>query len=191
MNELYIISNDCWGVGVYNSLNMQFASHFVGNIIFHEHYIKLLQQFDYYMNRELSKIDYEESYSKTVGFINHEGVKYYKLGDIEVVFPHSEKHPLHFLNADEDKWKRRRDRLLTIPKDKIIAKIGDLSYENKYFNLDKTEMFLREFYSIPNFKKISITYQKHDYPNNYLNKSKENPWEFGKKHKQYMDVYNL
>lgn len=96
--DFTIISDNCWGGRVYQELGLPYLTPFIGLFVFSSDYIKLLQNLEYYMTRELS-FTKDSKYGKftyPVGIID----------DIEI-------HFLHYLNENEalEKWNRRRERI--------------------------------------------------------------------------------
>lgn len=54
--DFVIVSNNCWGAEIYKRLELEYNTPFVGLMIYGPDYIKLLENFDYYIDRELSFI---------------------------------------------------------------------------------------------------------------------------------------
>jgi len=143
--EFVIISKNCWGGQLYHWLGIPYNTPFVGLFLFGPCYIKLLEQFDYYIQQDLVFI--EHSRYKT-----HLKHKYPigLLGDLEIHFQ-------HYSTQEEvrDKWKRRLKRMnLVADKDnfyfticerretnkKIIKRFHKLPFKNKIsFSLDRIE----------------------------------------------------
>jgi len=109
-----LISRNCWGGQAYQWLGLPYNSPFVGLFLFGPCYMKLLRDFDRYMNMELAfipKSKYPDAYN------NHPiGV----LDDVEIHFQHYE-------NIDEarEKWNRRKKRMFEVSKDNYFFTICD------------------------------------------------------------------
>lgn len=103
-----IVANDCWGAEVYQYFNLQYNTPFVGLYLMAPCYMKLLQNFETNIYRELtfvpvSKYKEVNDYKKKL----QRGFPTGLLGrDIEIQF-------LHYQNNEEakDKWQRRVDRM--------------------------------------------------------------------------------
>jgi len=95
-----IISDDCWGGSVYQWYKRPYNSPFVGLFLYAPCYMKLLSDFDYYMDKKLEFVDVTRypDLPKTypVGM----------LGDIEIHFSHYATE-----EEAEKKWKRRTSRM--------------------------------------------------------------------------------
>lgn len=60
-NKLTIISDDCWAVNIYNHYKLQWATPFSMTFIDAENYLRLLGDFEWYMNQPLLCLqDYDE-----------------------------------------------------------------------------------------------------------------------------------
>lgn len=110
-----IISRNCWGGQAYQWLGIPYNTPFVGLFLFGPCYMKLLRDFDAYMQMELDfckTSKYEEAYCDyPIGL----------LGDVEIHFQ-------HYKDKEEarEKWLRRRDRMLTFTnKDNYFFTICD------------------------------------------------------------------
>ena len=170
MKSLYILSDNCWGGGVYKSLNMEYMSPFVNLHIHPSDYIKLLTNLDDYLNCKLEEIKHSESNHCKIYNVKEMPDQFIgKLNDVEIIFHHCTK------SVDEvfDDWYRRKQRL---PKNKneMIAKFGnDISHvyptepekRKKYANYDE---LIDKFYQLPHYKKISFTIEKYRYQHNYV-----------------------
>ena len=93
--EFVVVSNNCWGGEIYKRLGLQYNTPFIGLYITSKHYIKLLENFDFYMKSELVFIsNFESETSKLKYPIGY-------LGEIEI-------HFLHYSSEEEaiEKWNR-------------------------------------------------------------------------------------
>lgn len=132
--DFTIISNNCWGTFVYKGLRLQYRTPFVGLFLFAPDYMTLLENFEYYMSKDLTFID-ESKYKQYVDY----DIKYPVglLGDLEI-------HFVYYKNNEDaaEKWDRRRkrinwdniyykfcDRDLCTPE--LIERFIKLPYENK------------------------------------------------------------
>ncbi|WP_186525834.1 DUF1919 domain-containing protein [Seonamhaeicola sediminis] len=133
-----IISNNCWGGSLYQWYKRPYNSPFVGLFLYGPCYIKLLQNFEYYINQDLVFVDRSKypDRKKTYPLA--------LLGDIEV-------HFTHYDNEEEakKKWKRRVERML---KEKNL--------DNYFFKIcDRertTKEHLKAFHNLPFKNKISF-----------------------------------
>ena len=86
-NNFVVVSNNCWGAEIYKRLDLEYNTPFVGLFFYGPDYIKLLENFDYYMNKELSFVNESKWSKKTILF------PIGKLDDIEI-------HFMHYKNED-------------------------------------------------------------------------------------------
>lgn len=96
-SHVSIISDCCFGGCVYNRLKMQFLSPFINIAIDNANYIRLLEDFDYYMGKPL-ELDWDLSvyYNFPIG----------RLDDVLIHFPHEGS----FRDA-ETRWNKRKQRV--------------------------------------------------------------------------------
>src|SRR6187402_3435763 len=96
-----IVTNNCWGYELYNSIGREYNTPFIGLFLFPECYVKFLENFDASINGELTFIEQSRYYDSP---------KHYPIGriaqDIEI-------HFLHYKSNEEalNKWTRRVERL--------------------------------------------------------------------------------
>jgi len=133
-----VISNNCWGTEVYQWYKRPYNSPFIGLFIYGPCYLKLLSNFDHYMNQRLEFI----STSKYPG--PHRAWTYpiAKLDDIEIHFSHYESEAI-----SREKWERRTARMLE-----------EKNMNNYYFKIcdrDRNDEFIEEFHRLPYKNKIS------------------------------------
>ena len=134
-NNFVVVSNNCWGAEIYKRLNLEYNTPFVGLFIYGPDYIKLLENFDYYMNKNLSFVNESKWSKKTILF------PIGKLDDIEI-------HFMHYKNEEEafSKWNRRVERMKQkndfddfffkicdrdLTDDDIIGRFHKLPFKNK------------------------------------------------------------
>lgn len=142
-SNFVIITNNCWGGAVYQWLQRPYNSPFVGIGIKGECYIKLLSNFDYYMNTSIQFTTKSKYPDRTIN---------YPLGIIDDV----EIHFTHYKSEEEakEKWERRTARML---EEKI---------KNNYFfkicdSWDVDKEMMKKFHQLPFKNKISFT--QYDY----------------------------
>lgn len=99
--DFVIISRNCWGGQVYQYLQKPYNTPFVGLFLFGPCYMKLLANFDEYMQEELQFITvskYPESKNNyPIGLLK----------DVEIHFQHYES-----TQEATEKWTRRKERML-------------------------------------------------------------------------------
>lgn len=172
--EFTIISNNCWGHEVYNFFDLAYLTPFVGLYLYAPCYIKMLGNFDFFMNCELNFIPkskygiQEREKEHPIGVLNNE---------IEIHFLHYETEQIA-----SEKWERRKNRMV---KDK----------KNFFFKFDDqdkcTEELLNKFHNLPFKNKVSFSKKKINYPNNFqLQKSIEYV-SFPLTHKHFDMIYWL
>lgn len=102
-SDFVVVSNNCFGAEVYRRLNKPYNTPFVGLFIMADDYIRLLENFDLYMNKELKFKDYQIAGVQ-------DKIKNYPigiLGDLEIHFMHYKS-----LIEAKNKWERRTRRML-------------------------------------------------------------------------------
>jgi uncharacterized protein (DUF1919 family) len=132
-----IISNNCWGGSVYEDLDLEYLTPFVGLFIYAPCYIKLLSDLKYYLSLDL-KFRNESIYPEAGKILLENNYPLGVLGDIEI-------HFLHYTTGDEAyiKWNRRKAR---ISFENIFVKMCDRDLCN--------DMYLKTFDNLPFKKKI-------------------------------------
>lgn len=109
-SHISIIADCCFGGCAYSRLRMPFLSPFINTAIDSADYMKLLENFESYMDRPL-ELDMEQSVCN--------GVPFGKLGDISIGFPHD------FCFKDAViRWNRRKGRLRT-ENMLVMMRLGD------------------------------------------------------------------
>lgn len=149
-NNFTIISNNCWGGYVYQLLNLQYKSPFVGLFLYANDYYKLVSNFRYYMQQSLVCKD-EMQYFEP-------GNYYYPIGKLDDI----EIHFLHYKSKEEaiEKWNRRKERInynnLYFKFDNrdgatksLLQKIDNLPYKNKVIFVNRPEDDLKSAIYIP------------------------------------------
>lgn len=147
--NLVIVCDNCWAGSVYQWLERPYNSPFISIGFYGNCYIKLLSNFDYYLNLPLNFVD------KSI--YKHREINYplAKLGDIEL-------HFTHYKTAEEAtiKWERRTERMLKeTNRDNYVFMLSDAWYAS--------EKNFKDFNNLPFKNKISFSI--HDYKHLNLN----------------------
>lgn len=138
-NEFVVIANNCWGSQIYERLNKEYNTPFVGLFLYGADYLKLVENFDAYM---ASPLTFTEQ-SKWLG-----EPQIYPIGQLRDI----EIHFLHYKDRQEalSKWTRRLERMKKITdKNKYFFKLCDNA-------LTTDEMMIR-FHQLPFKNKISFS----------------------------------
>ena len=155
-HDFVIISNNCWGAEIYKRLGKRYNTPFVGLFLYSPDYIKLLQNFDYYMSLEV------KPRKKSIWVYEELDYPLGQLGDIEI-------HFMHYKNFNEafQKWNRRVKRMkLVKDKDKFFFKICDRD--------KSTKSILKTFHDLPFKNKVSFSVYNLNLRNNINIKSSNN-----------------
>lgn len=139
-SRISIISDNCWGGLTYHSLGLQFNSPFINMFSSEESYIKLLENFEYYMSQPL----------ELLGEQWEEGLKWnYPVmgwGDVQLHFNH--------YNSEESavsSWNRRIERM----------NYENLLVEMRIYSKEALDRFL----ALPFRYKVALTLLDCDEPN--------------------------
>lgn len=134
--QFTIVSDDNWGEELYKAFNLPNLTPFIGIHIYNKDFVKLTENFNYYINHEIQFIDSSES-NNIHDFRHTYGVQYPigKLDDIEIHFTK--------FRSEQDALKSWQEGKNKIVWDNIYFKM-DASYEEE--NIDE----------INNFQKISV-----------------------------------
>jgi uncharacterized protein (DUF1919 family) len=113
-----LISNNCFGGQAYQWLNLPYNTPFIGLFLYGTCYLKLLQNFDFYLNQDLvfiDKSDYKDAKQSYPIALLH---------DVEL-------HFLHYKTQQEviDKWFRRLERLKE-----------HISFDNFFFQISDNDL---------------------------------------------------
>jgi len=139
-----IISDDCWGGSVYQWYKRPYNSPFVGLFLYAPCYMKLLSDFDYYMDKKLEFVDATKY--PDLPKIYPVGV----LGDIEIHFPHYTTE-----EEAEKKWKRRTLRMKEeTNKDNYFFKFSD--------GAGATADDFESFHKLPFKNRLSISIKEYE-----------------------------
>lgn len=142
-----VISNNCWGGGIYRRLNLPYNTPFVGLYMYGPDYIKLLENFDSYMSHKMEFIEFSRWLNNTAT---------YPIGLLKDV----EVHFLHYKDRVEamEKWNRRLSRMNKIKdRDKYFFKIDDRDFSD--------DDIIQRFHALPFKNKISFGLRKLDIKN--------------------------
>lgn len=153
-----IVSNNCWGGGVYQALKLPYNSPFVGLFINAPCYLTLLKKFHFYMSCHLE-------FTEVSKYGSYQGQKY----PIGILNKEIEIHFLHYKTKEEafEKWERRKLKLPT-EVEKIFFKLDDRDF--------CTPELIAEFHLLEFPRKVSITKKKQiQHKNNFQLK---NPNDF-------------
>lgn len=106
-NDITIISNNCWGGGVYQDLNLPFLSPTVGLFFYAPCYIKFVFNLQHYFSHELT-FKKVSKYKEANDFRYEEKLNY-PIGQIDDI----EIHFQHYSSDQEanEKWTRRVSRV--------------------------------------------------------------------------------
>ncbi len=160
--QFAIISDNCWGYELYNALNREYNTPFIGLFIQPDDYIELLSDFMRYMNSELTFLPDSSNGNKyPVGMLDN---------TIKVHFMHYEdEHEAY------TKWARRTKRLINAIDNgtRLFVKFGVGNYSLK--NLD----YLKQFHALNFGSKLSIGLmpfesEQHIFAPQMADKGKEN-----------------
>lgn len=114
--KFVIVADDCWGAAVYQWYEQSYNSPFAGVGIYGNCYIKLLSDFDNYMQKELKFVSETKYTDRALTY------PMALLGDVELHFTH--------YKTSEDagtKWMRRTQRMLELTnKDNYYFKMSDV-----------------------------------------------------------------
>ena len=147
VQNLTIISNNCWAGIVSQYLGIKYYTPTIGLYFFSEEYIKFLERFDYYIKQKLEIIDTKDSkYYDEMIKKNHQNAVVGKLDDVEIVF-------LHMKTGEEaiEKWNKRVKR---INRRNIIFKFCEQN--------ECSSEHIKRFENLPFKNKICFTTK--DYP---------------------------
>lgn len=143
-NSFCIISNDCWGGELYAYFDVKYNTPFIGLYLMAPCYIKLLQNFEDYMQLDLNFIE-KSKYEDVNAYKLNKQFPTATLGDIEIQF-------LHYKSNEEakEKWTRRKERM---------------NFDRLFFKFDGQKdlanlSLMKEFDDLPFKNKICISQTK-------------------------------
>ncbi|UXC62734.1 DUF1919 domain-containing protein [Ligilactobacillus agilis] len=147
-----IISNNCWGGGIYDLYALRYNTPTIGLYFMSYDYIKFLKNLDEYLKNELIQVKWSDTPFRNEFFQQKDVYKnslnkelddlvIAKLSDIYIIF-------LHYDTFEEakDKWNRRVKR---INKENMVVKFNDQNeFKKEYFDLfDKLSYKHKIFYT--------------------------------------------
>ncbi len=139
-----IISNNCWGGALYQWYKRSYNSPFIGMFIYGPCYLKLLSNFEYYMQQKLQFVTASHYPDRAATY------PIAKLGDIEIHFTH-----YNSVEEAKTKWERRTARMLS-----------ETNIDDYYFKIcDRervTKEHILEFHKLPYKNKISFALNNYD-----------------------------
>jgi uncharacterized protein (DUF1919 family) len=99
-DQVYVVSDDCWGGELYKHLGLPFSTPFIGLMISPSHYVRLVTCLEEYLRGELDFLERPGRFQESeypIGVLGR---------DVEI-------HFLHYRTAAEarEKWKRRAERV--------------------------------------------------------------------------------
>lgn len=145
--DFVIVCDNCWSGSVYQWLKRPYNSPFISIGFYGDCYIKLLSNFDYYMNLPLTFIKESKYKNRDIT---------YPLALIDDV----ELHFTHYKTEEEarTKWTRRTARMLEdTNRDNYIFMMSDAWYA--------TEKNFKDFNKLPYKNKISFSINKFEHLN--------------------------
>lgn len=140
-NNFVLISRNCWGGQAYQWLGLPYNSPFIGLFLYGQCYMKLLRNFDSYMQKELEFIEI----SKYADAYNNHPIAL--LGDVEIHFQHYKS-----IDEAQEKWNRRKQRMLEISKDNYFFTICD--------RREVSLLDIKEFHKMSFKNKLSFSFDK-------------------------------
>lgn len=140
-DSFVLVSNNCWGYELYHSVGREYNTPFVGLFLHPDCYIKLVENFDFYLSSQLEFIEHSKyescSGAYPIGLL---------AGDVEIHFLH---YPTKALALD--KWRRRVERL------NAAKRAGEPFYFKLCDRDGCTEQHLRRFHAGSFGKRISMS----------------------------------
>ena len=171
-----IISNNCWGGGIYEDLDIPYQSPTVGLFFYAPCYIKFVSDLKGYLNLDFTEFVTDSAYPEANEFRKNHNWFYPIgiLGDIEV-------HFMHFKTAEEciTKWNRRKTR---INWDQLYVKMCD----RDLCNSEIRDQFLalpfpkKVFFGSQSLKKIDYIYLESYSGQPFVGSLYEEPWNYRK-----------
>jgi len=135
--EFVVVANNCWGGEIYQWYKRPYNSPFIGLFLFGPCYLKLVSNFNHYMNQELVFVEQSK-------YPNDRKYPVAQLDDIEIQFS-------HYKSAEEarEKWTRRTERMKQVT-----------NTNNYYFKICDRELctvdHIEKFHQLPLKNKLSF-----------------------------------
>lgn len=119
-----IVSNNCWGGGIYEDLNLEYCSPTVGLFFYAPCYIEFIDNLDFMLEQDLqfvskSKYDISNKYRE-------DNKRYYPIGVLGSI----EIHFLHY-NSEKDAFEKWNYRKVRIDKKNLFVKFCDRDLCNR------------------------------------------------------------
>lgn len=145
-SDITIISNNCWGGCVYNTLGLECLSPFKNLFLEDEDYIKVLKNLKYYCGQKVQPLEY------LVDIHSNERYPVLQLGDVKIHCNHDSSY-----EGAAEKWNRRVSKInyqnLFV---EMYAEDRKIAYEFSQLNYDKKVCFVPFESDINSCYKISI-----------------------------------
>lgn len=148
-NPVSIIADDCWGAEAYHYLQLPFSSPFILCYMIADDYMRILENFDYYMERPVECFQ-DADIASGINPIGYIGDK----NPIKIYF----NHATCFSSAKED-WNRRKERMnkdnifikMTILNEEMAERFQALPFQNKVgFYLKESKW--KDIYYLPEWR---------------------------------------
>jgi len=156
LSNVVVVSNNCFGGEIYKRFNLKFNTPFIGLFMYGSDYIKLLSNFDYYLQQPLSFTKHSK-YSQRP--------KDYPIACLEDL----EIHFMHYDTEEEvlEKWQRRLERFYRCKEThRVIYKFCDRD--------GATQEELDRFHALPYGHKISFGIEAYQNLNHIKIKESDN-----------------
>lgn len=151
-----IISNNCWGGGVYQDLKLPYTSPTIGLFFYVDDYLEFLRDLKYYLSCNLLFV--EESKYEDVNVERMKSGKFYPIGLLDNKV---EIHFLHYKTEEEamTKWHKRARR---VDFDNLFIKMDDRDgcTEKSIYVFDKLPYKNKIFFSSRKMDCISVVWLK-------------------------------
>lgn len=153
--NISIISDDCWGGFLYNSLDLKFNTPFINFFINADNYFKIISNINYYLKCNLEVKNIINKFGYFSGFLD----------DAEIYFMHDNS-----IKQIRESWNRRISRFnfenyfvkMTLNNDNDAIKFNNLEIDNKIgFYSKYIEQNLKSILYFPEWNNIKIRYKYH------------------------------
>lgn len=157
--DFSLLTNNCNGGFIYHDLGLQFTSPTINLYFIHDHFLRFLEDFDYYINQELRECEHPT-------FLESNNSPICNLGKGEKTI---ELHFLHYhsFNEAQTAWNKRKERLnrenlfiLIAAFDKVeedkVARFERLPFKNKVFIVERLMPQYKSAYCISGHEKEGL-----------------------------------
>lgn len=154
-----LICNNCNGGFIYHDLGLQFTSPTINLYFVYDHFLRFLEDFDYYISQELVE-------AESPLFIEPNNSPICNLGVGEKMI---ELHFLHYHSFDEAKssWEKRKARLnkdnmfifiaaFDCVKEETVARFENLPFKNKIFIVERPMPQYKSTFCIKGYEKHGL-----------------------------------